>query len=121
MYMAWWMVRLELLERQRPVVEGRRQPEPEVDEDLLAGPVVLVHADHLRDGHVALVDDQQPVRREVVEQRPRPRSGRSAREVARVVLDAGAVAQLAHHLEVERGPLAQPRRLQYPTLGLQLG
>ena len=39
--------RLELLERQRPVVERRRQPEPEVDEDLLARPVVLVHADDL--------------------------------------------------------------------------
>jgi hypothetical protein len=40
-------VALELLERQRPVVERRRQAEPEVDEDLLAGPVVLVHADDL--------------------------------------------------------------------------
>src|SRR4029077_17751216 len=36
--------RLELLERERAVVERRRQPEPEVDQDLLAGPVVLVHA-----------------------------------------------------------------------------
>ena len=35
---------LELLERERPVVERRREPEPEVDQDLLAGPVVLVHA-----------------------------------------------------------------------------
>ena len=66
--------RLELLERQRPVVERGRQPEPEVDEDLLARPVVLVHADDLRDRHVRLVDDEQPVRREVVEQRPRPRA-----------------------------------------------
>ena len=63
---------LELLEGQRAVVERRRQPEAEVDQDLLARAVVLVHADDLRDGHVALVDDQQPVGREVVEQRPRP-------------------------------------------------
>ena len=112
--------RLELLERQRPVVERRRQPEPEVDEDLLAGPVVLVHADDLRDRHVRLVDDQQPVRREVVEQRPRPRARLAARQVARVVLDAGAVAELAHHLEVERRPLAQASALERPALGLEL-
>ncbi len=65
-------VGLELLERQRPVVQRGRQAEAEVDEDLLAGAVVLVHARDLRDGHVALVDDEQPVGREVVEQRPRP-------------------------------------------------
>ena len=112
--------RLELLERQRPVVERRRQPEPEVDQDLLARPVVLVHADDLRDRHVRLVDDQQPVRREVVEQRPRPRARLAARQVARVVLDAGAVAELAHHLEVERRPLAEPRALERPALRLQL-
>ena len=112
--------RLELLEGQRPVVERRRQPEPEVDQDLLAGPVVLVHADDLRDRHVALVHDQQPVRREVVEQRPRPRAGRAPGEVAAVVLDPGAVAELAHHLEVERRPLAEAGRLEDPALRLQL-
>ena len=58
---------LELLERQRPVVERGRQPEPEVDQDLLSRPVVLVHADRLGNGHVRFVDDEQPVCREVVE------------------------------------------------------
>ena len=67
-----------------------------------------------------LVDDQQPVRREVVEQRPRPGAGLAPREVARVVLDAGAVAELAHHLEVERRPLAEPGGLEHPALGLEL-
>ena len=112
--------RLELLEGQRPVVERRRQAEAEVDQDLLAGPVVLVHADDLRDRHVRLVDDQQPVRREVVEQRPGTRTGLAPGEMARVVLDAGAVAELAHHLEVERRPLAQTGALERPTLGLEL-
>ena len=40
--------------------------------------------------------------------------------MARVVLDAGAVAELAHHLEVERRPLPQPSALERPTLGLEL-
>ena len=111
---------LELLERQRPVVQRRRKAEPEVDEDLLACPVVLVHADDLRDRHVRLVDDEQPVRREVVEQRPRPRAGVPPSKVARVVLDTGAVAQLAQHLEVERRPLAEPCRLEGAALGFEL-
>ena len=67
-----------------------------------------------------LVDDEQPVRREVVEQRPRPRAGLAPRQVARVVLDAGAEAELAQHLEVERRPLAQPRALEVAALGLEL-
>ncbi len=69
---------------------------------------------------MALVDDEQPVRREVVEQRPRPRSGGPPGEVAAVVLDARAVAELAHHLEVEGRPLAEPGGLEDPTLGLHL-
>ena len=72
--MTWSRCVLELLEGQRPVVERRRQAEAEVDQDLLAGAVVLVHAHDLGDGHVALVHDQQPVGREVVEQRPGPRA-----------------------------------------------
>ena len=113
--------RLELLEGQRPVVERRRQAEAEVDQDLLARPVVLVHPDDLRDRHVRLVDDEQPVRREVVEQRPRPAARLATRQVARVVLDAGAVAELAHHLEVERRALAEPGALEGSTLGLETG
>ena len=40
--------------------------------------------------------------------------------MARVVLDAGAVAQLAEHLEVEGGPLAEARGLERPALRLHL-
>ena len=67
-----------------------------------------------------LVDDEQPVGREVVEQRPRPRARLAPREVARVVLDARAEPELAHHLQVERGALAQPLGLERPALGLEL-
>ena len=41
--------------------------------------------------------------------------------MSRVVLDAGAEAELAHHLEVEGRPLAEPVGLEHTTLGLHLG
>src|SRR6185503_4430165 len=107
---------LELLERQRTVVEGRWQPEPEVDEDLLPRPVVLVHPVDLRNRDVALVDDEQEVRREVVDERPRPAAGLASGEVAGVVLDPRAEADLAHHLEVERRSLPKPRGLEVTAL-----
>ena len=40
--------------------------------------------------------------------------------MAAVVLDPGAVAELAHHLQVERRPLAEPGRFEDPALGLHL-
>ena len=40
--------------------------------------------------------------------------------MARIVLDPGAVAQLAHHLEVERRALAETGALERPALGLEL-
>ena len=103
---------LELRERERAVVERRRQPEPELDERLLARAVAVVHPAHLRDRHVRLVHDQQPVLWEVVEQRRRRLAGLAPRQVAGVVLDAVAVAELAEHVEVEHGALRQALRLE---------
>ena len=40
--------------------------------------------------------------------------------MARVVLDAGAEAELAQHLQVEGRALAQASRLELPALGLEL-
>ena len=65
-----------------------------LDEGVLAGPVALVLAVQLRDGDVALVDDEQPVLGEVVEQRVGRLARRAPVEVAAVVLDAGAAADL---------------------------
>ena len=76
--MTWLMWSLELLEVQRPVVHRRRQAEAVVDQRLLAGAVAVVHAAHLRHRDVRLVDEQQPVVREVVEQRPRRAAGARA-------------------------------------------
>ena len=58
---------------------------------------------------------------QVVEQRRRRLAGRAARQMARVVLDAVAVADLPDHLEVEHRPLMQTLRLEQPAFALELG
>ena len=111
----------ELLPLQRPVVHRAGQPEAVVDQRPLAGHVALVHRADLRDRHVRLVEDEQEVLGEVVEQRVRRGALRPAVDVPRVVLDAGAEADLAHHLEVVGRPHPQPLRLEQLALPLHLG
>ena len=60
---------------------------------------------------MALVDDQQIVLREIVDQAERPAAGRAAVEIARIVFDAGAVAQLLDHFQIVLDALLQPPRL----------
>ena len=109
----------ELVEAQRPVVERGRQPEAVLDERLLARAVALVHAADLRNGLVRLVDEDDEVGREEVEQRVRRRARRAAVEVARVVLDPVAEAELLHHLEVVLGALPDAVRLEHLALRLE--
>jgi hypothetical protein len=59
--------RPELVARQRPVVERRGQPEAMRDERRLARAVAREHGADLRHGDVALVDEEQPVGRHIVE------------------------------------------------------
>ena len=111
----------ELLPGQRPVVDRRRQPEPEVDEVALARHVALVHAADLRHGHVRLVDDEQEVLGEVVDQRGRRGARAAAVDVTRVVLDARTEPDLPHHLDVVVGPHPQSLGLQQLALTFELG
>lgn len=92
-----------------------------VDEGPLAGGVTLVHGADLRHGDVRLVDDQEEVLREVVDEGVGRGAALAVVHVQRVVLDAGAGPDLAHHLQVVRGAHAQPLRLQHLALLLQLG
>ena len=59
---------VELLEAQRPVVEGGRKAEAVLHEVGLAGTVAAVHGGNLRYAHVALVDDHQIILGEEVQQ-----------------------------------------------------
>ncbi len=61
---------------------------------------------------MGLVDEDEGVLGQEVKQGVGSLARLSAGEVAGVVLDAGAGARLAEHLEVEVGPLAEPLRLQ---------
>ena len=95
------IMRLELIEAQRPVVERRRQPEAVVHQVLLARAVAAIHAADLRDRDVALVDDHERIVRQIVDQRRRRLARLAAGQMARVVLDAFAEAHLVQHLEIE--------------------
>ena len=101
----------ELREGQRAVVLGRREAEAVLHEVLLAGAVAAEHGVDLRQGDVALVHDHQVVLREIVDQAEGARPGGASVEVARVVLDARAVAQLLDHFEVVLHALLDALRL----------
>ncbi len=107
---------LELLELERPVVERARQTKAVVDQRLFARAVAPVHRLNLRDRLVGLVDDEQEVRREVVDQRRRRFARLAPRKVPRVVLDARAEPHLLHHLEVVERPLLEPLLLEEAAL-----
>ena len=59
---------LELVEAQRAVVDGGREPEPEIHQRGLARDIPLVHAVQLGNRHVGFVEDHQVVVGEIVEQ-----------------------------------------------------
>ena len=113
--------REELLEGLRAVVERARQAEAVVDERLLARAVALEHAADLGDRLVGLVDEADEVAREVVDQAVGALAGLAAVEDPRVVLDPRAEADLAQHLHVVLGALAQAVGLEQLALGLELG
>ncbi len=91
-----------------------------VDQRALAAHVALEHRPDLRHGDVRLVDDEQEVLGEVVDQRVRGGALGAAVDVPRVVLDARARPDLAHHLDVVGGAHAQALRLEQLALLLEL-
>ena len=78
-----------------------------------------MHAVGLRDGLVGLVDEEQVVLREIVEQGRRGFAGQAAAEVARIIFYAVAVADRAHHFDVEHGALRDALGFDEFSLALQ--
>ena len=83
----------------------------------LRSPLVL--AVQLWHGNVRLVDHHQEVLGEVVEQRVGRLPRTPAVDGRRVVLDAVAVAELGHHLQVVAGAHLQALGLEQLALGLE--
>ena len=109
-----------LLEAQGSVVQRRGQAKAVFHQGFLARAVALVHAADLRHRNMAFVDEQQAVLRQVFEQGRRRFARRSAGQVARIVLDAAAIAQLHHHLDVVVHPLLETLHLHQLVQRLQL-
>ena len=80
----------------------------------------MVHAANLGHRLMALVDDHQCVVRQIIEQRGRRLAFRASGQVPRVVLDAVAVADLLHHLQIEHRPLMKALRLEHLAFRFQL-
>ena len=112
---------LELLEFQGAVIKGTGQAEAVLHQALLPGPVAVVHGPDLGQRHMALVHEEQKVVGEEVQQRHRRRSHRPVGDDPGVVLDAGAVAQLRHHLHIVFRPLADALGLHELLLFREVG
>jgi hypothetical protein len=68
---------------------------------------------------VRFIDEHDRVGRQVVVERRRRLAGLASREVARVVLDALAEAQLVEHFQVEAGALLDALALDQFLVGLE--
>ncbi len=110
---------LELVEFQRTVIIGKGETEAVVHQSLLSGPVAVVHGPHLGQGHVALVDEHEKIVGEITHQGHGRRTRRSAADDPGIVLDAGAEAQLVHHLNVIHGALVDSLGLQQLAVFLE--
>ena len=112
---------LELLEGQRAVVERRGHAEAVVHQRLLARAVAVIHAANLR--HRVWCDssmNSKIILRHVIEQGGRRFAGQAAAQMPRIIFDAVAIADGAHHFDVEHGALHDALRFDKFSLLLQL-
>ena len=92
--------RLELVEGEGAVVERGREAEAVFHQVLLARAVAAVHGAYLRHRNMAFVDDGDEVLGKIIEKTEAVVALAASVEVARVVLYAGAVAELLYHFHV---------------------
>src|SRR5687767_8370545 len=104
--------RYELVKDQRAIVERGREPESVLHQHFLAGAVAIVHAANLRQGDVRLVDDDQEIRREIIQQARGPLAFTPSGQMTRVILDARTRPDFEHHLDIEVGAGFQSLRFE---------
>ena len=109
----------ELVKAQRAVVFGCRQTETILHQGFFARAVAAIHATDLRHADVAFVDNHQEVLGKEVEQTIRPCAGGASVKVARIVLDAAAMPQLANHFDVVSNALFQAFGFKHFALGFE--
>src|SRR5439155_26937278 len=80
----------------------------------------MEHPAHLRNGLVGFVNEHQVVLGHVIEQGGRSLAGQAAAEMARIVFDAVAVADGAHHFDVEQSALRDTLSFNKFSLLLEL-
>ena len=109
----------ELVKMQGSVIQSRRKAEAVVHERLFAGMVALVHPPYLGHRDVRLIDKEQKIGRKIVEEAGRRLARLPAIQMAGVILNASAVAELLDHLEVELCALLKTFSLQELALALE--
>ena len=67
---------------------------------------------------MAFIDDQQGIFRQIFEQGRRRLARRPPGEIARIILDPGAMAGGLHHLQIEHGPLFEALGLEQLVGGI---
>ena len=99
--------RFELVKTERPIIQRAGKAKPVIDQRLLAAAVAGEHRAELRHRHVRLVNKDKPIIRialgdvvEIVQECVGLRAGSATIQVAGIVLDARAVADLLDHLQV---------------------
>ena len=103
---------LKLFKFERTVVQRTRQTEAVIHQIFFARTIPVIHAPNLAHGHVGLVDKHQRIARHVVNKRRRRLTRLASAHVPRVVLDAFAKTNLAHHFQIKARALLDALRFQ---------
>ena len=111
---------LELFKLERPVVQRAGQAKAVFHQGRFARAVAVVHATKLADQHVALIEKHHRVLGQVVGQRGGWCARGAASQMARVVLNAFAVAHFREHFQIEAGALLQALGLDQFALAHEL-
>ena len=103
---------VKFIKPQRSVIQRTRQSKAMLHQHLFACPIAIIHATHLRQRHVALINQQQPIVRKIINQRRRLLARFTICQIARIIFNSLDKSRLAQHLKVVFSTLTQPLRLE---------